>query len=317
MKDKKEEEFCVETAFRKNMRGDVSAGLAAIKTLLNVLENYMYTNAPKDSAAQGGTVQELDLLLKKAAQAIRECGEPVTAISSGCELFMKFITLAKLDTDTFQECMQVMMERGKIFVNRLQKARGKVAEEALPFISDGCKILTHSRSRVVLQAMLEAAKANLRFKVFVTMSGPDNSGIEMHKELEKHGVDVTLILDSAVGYVMEQIDIVMVGAEGVTGNGGIINKVGTYTIGMAAARLKKPVYVLTESFKFSRIYPLNQQDLPNEFKYLAKHLKSENDLSKIHPLVDYTPPAYITLLFTDLGILPPSAVSDELLKLYT
>ena len=40
------------------------------------------------------------------------------------------------------------------------------------------------------------------------------------------------------------------------------------------------------------------------------------DLSKQHPLVDYTPPAYITLLFTDLGILTPSAISDELIKLY-
>ena len=35
-----------------------------------------------------------------------------------------------------------------------------------------------------------------------------------------------------------------------------------------------------------------------------------------HPVVDYTPPSYITLLFTDLGVLTPSAVSDELIKLY-
>lgn len=44
--------------------------------------------------------------------------------------------------------------------------------------------------------------------------------------------------------------------------------------------------------------------------------KLGKDLSKEHPLVDYTPPSYITLLFTDLGILTPSAVSDELIKLY-
>lgn len=48
-------------------------------------------------------------------------------------------------------------------------------------------------------------------------------------------------------------------------------------------------------------------------QYDRKHL---SDVSKVHPLVDYTPPAYITLLFTDLGILTPSAVSDELIKLY-
>lgn len=47
-------------------------------------------------------------------------------------------------------------------------------------------------------------------------------------------------------------------------------------------------------------------------------LQYENSSSKPddHPTIDYTPPQYITLLFTDLGVLTPSAVSDELIKLY-
>lgn len=48
----------------------------------------------------------------------------------------------------------------------------------------------------------------------------------MHKQLEAAGVDSTLILDAAMGYIMEQVDLVMLGAEGVTESGGIINKVG-------------------------------------------------------------------------------------------
>ena len=106
--------------------------------------------------------------------------------------------------------------------------------------------------------------------------------------------------------------------------------------------LNKPVYVMCESFKFVRMYPLNQQDLRDEFKvsfrklssrkyvnfiyfyvftqfyfqYHASTLKKVQDLSEAHPLVDYTNPSLITLLFTDLGILTPSAVSDELIKLY-
>ena len=35
------------------------------------------------------------------------------------------------------------------------------------------------------------------------------------------------------------------------------------------------------------------------------------------PSRDYTPPHYITMIFTDLGVLTPSAVSDELIKLFT
>lgn len=37
---------------------------------------------------------------------------------------------------------------------------------------------------------------------------------------------------------------------------------------MCAKEMKIPFYVLAESFKFSRIYPLNQIDLPDEFKVI-------------------------------------------------
>lgn len=47
----------------------------------------------------------------------------------------------------------------------------------------------------------------------------------MMKDLKAAGINSTLILDSAIGYVMEQVDFVMVGAEGVVESGGIINKV--------------------------------------------------------------------------------------------
>lgn len=47
----------------------------------------------------------------------------------------------------------------------------------------------------------------------------------MCDSLSKLGIQCTVILDSAVGYVMEQVDMVMVGAEGVAESGGVINKV--------------------------------------------------------------------------------------------
>jgi translation initiation factor eIF-2B subunit alpha len=47
----------------------------------------------------------------------------------------------------------------------------------------------------------------------------------MAEELRAHGLSVTVILDASVGYIMEKVDVVMVGAEGVVENGGIINKV--------------------------------------------------------------------------------------------
>ena len=50
------------------------------------------------------------------------------------------------------------------------------------------------------------------------------------RDLESCGIPCTVILDSAVGYIMGQVDCVMVGAEGVVESGGIINKVSTLHI---------------------------------------------------------------------------------------
>lgn len=50
----------------------------------------------------------------------------------------------------------------------------------------------------------------------------------MCDDIERLGIPCTIILDSTVGYIMESVDMVMVGAEGVVESGGIINKVGAF-----------------------------------------------------------------------------------------
>lgn len=60
-------------------------------------------------------------------------------------------------------------------------------------------------------------------------------------------------------YICCSVDLVLVGAEGVVENGGVINKLGTYQIALCAKALNKPFYVAAESYKFARLYPLNQQ----------------------------------------------------------
>ncbi|XP_023304078.1 translation initiation factor eIF-2B subunit alpha [Lucilia cuprina] len=299
----KKDDFDVVKYFLKLLDDDkdLSSGIAAIKTLLMILEKKQF-----------GTIHILQNTMQEAVAAMRNTDLSIAAVVSGGELFCRFITLS-LDDRGMEECREIMLNRGKIFLTKLLNSRNVIAQQAQKFITDGCRVLTHSRSRVVLKALLTAAKANKQFHVFVTQGGPDNSGEQMIAELERAGIDCTMILDSATGYVMESVDFVMVGAEAVVESGGIINRIGSFTMGLCAREMKKPFYVLAESFKFTRLYPLNQRDLPDEYKYSRKHL---SDVSKVHPLVDYTPPAYITLLFTDLGILTPSAVSDELIKLY-
>lgn len=78
----------------------------------------------------------------------------------------------------------------------------------------------------------------------------------------------------------------------------------------------KPFYVAAESYKFARLFPLNQRDLPAETKAVEFAQAVPEAVTILNPSRDYTPPHLITMLFTDLGVLTPSAVSDELIQLY-
>jgi translation initiation factor eIF-2B subunit alpha len=84
----------------------------------------------------------------------------------------------------------------------------------------------------------------------------------MANRLAELGIPVTVIMDTAVAHYMDRVDVVLVGASAVVENGGIINKVGTYQVAIVAKAFSKPFYVAAESFKFTRVFPLNQRDLP-------------------------------------------------------
>lgn len=77
-----------------------------------------------------------------------------------------------------------------------------------------------------------------------------------------------------------------------------------------------PFYSAAESYKFTRIYPLGQRDLEREDKPVDFGPGLPLDVMIDSPSRDYTPPNLISLLFTDLGVLTPAAVSDELIQLY-
>lgn len=277
-----------------------SVAVAAIKTLLHLIK-----------CSKAGTLAELRDEIGIAKKALTGMKQSVVSIASGCDLFVRFITLTSLDQTDFNECKKLLLTRGDLYVQNVSKSRQKIAKLGNPFVTDGTTILTHSSSKVVLQLLKAAADAKKRIMVFIAESGKDKSGWTLHEKLKQLGVPSKVILDCAVGFIMEKIDLVVVGAEGVVESGGIINKIGTYQLAVLAKAMNKPFYVVAESFKFVRLYPLNQDDLPNDEKY-EDSSSNPND----HPKIDYTPPQYITLLFTDLGVLTPSAVSDELIKLY-
>jgi translation initiation factor eIF-2B subunit alpha len=70
------------------------------------------------------------------------------------------------------------------------------------------------------------------------------------------------------------------------------------------------------SLQFARIYPLDQKDMTPAHRPIDFGVPVPAGVEVETSARDYTPPQYLTLLLTDLGILTPSVVSDELIQLY-
>jgi len=120
---------------------------------------------------------------------------------------------------------------------------------------------------------------------------------------------------------------VLVGASAVLENGGALSLLGTYQLALLAQTFKKSFYVAAESYKFVRMYPVSQADLPVEqevvkFQYDGDGVKGEDgkefaeEEEEEEEMIDITPPGLISALITENGVMTPSAVSEELIKLW-
>ncbi|KAI4329031.1 hypothetical protein L6164_021338 [Bauhinia variegata] len=285
---------------------DLAEAVAAIRALAAVIRSSKAT-----------TMMELEIELKKASDSLKSWDTTSISLTAGCDLFMRYVTrTSALEYEEFNSAKSRLIERAEKFGEISQKARRIIAMLSQDFIFDGCTILVHGFSRVVLEVLKLAAQNKKLFRVFCTEGRPDRTGLRLSNELVKLDVPVKLLIDSAVAYTMDEVDMVFVGADGVVESGGIINMMGTYQIALIAHSMNKPVYVAAESYKFARLYPLDQKDLAPALCPIDFGVPIPSKVEVEKSARDYTPPHYLTLLFTDLGVLTPSVVSDELIQLY-
>ncbi|KAK3139817.1 hypothetical protein QOZ80_5AG0390810 [Eleusine coracana subsp. coracana] len=285
---------------------DAAEAVAAIMALAAVIRSSRAT-----------TMMELEIELKKASDKLKSWDATSISLSAACDLFMRFVTrTSHLEHEKFDAAKSRLIERGEKFGEISLKARKTIAMLSQDFISDGCTMLVHGYSRVVLEVLKLAASNHKLFRVLCTEGRPDRTGLRMSNELAALGIPVKVLIDSAVAYSMDEVDMVFVGADGVVESGGIINMMGTYQIALVAHSMNKPVYVAAESYKFARLYPLDQKDMTPAHRPIDFGVPVPIGVEVETSARDYTPPQYLTLLFTDLGVLTPSVVSDELIQLY-
>ena len=136
------------------------------------------------------------------------------------------------------------------FIESFREARKRIEDVGSRRILPGTRILTHCHSSAVIGVLRAAKRRGVEFEVVCTETRPLYQGRITAKELLDMGVKTTMIVDSAVRTFLKQVDLVLVGADAITSEGNIINKIGTSLIALAAQEARVPFYVVTELLKF-------------------------------------------------------------------
>lgn len=165
----------------------------------------------------------------------------------------------------------------------------------------------HGTALGVIRSAIEAGK---RVEVIANETRPFLQGARLTAwELRQDNIPVTLIADSAAGYLMgrRRIDAVIVGADRVAANGDVANKIGTYMMAVLAHRHCIPFYVacplstLDLTVAGGAGIPIEERDAAEVAGY--RDLRWAPDGIRIaNPVFDVTPAELVSALITEHGV---------------
>jgi methylthioribose-1-phosphate isomerase len=131
-------------------------------------------------------------------------------------------------------------------------------------------------------------------------------------ELNKFGVDTTMIADSVSSYLMKlgRVDMIVVGADRVANNGDTANKIGTSSLAINAKFYGVPFYIAcpystidTNSKSGADI--VVEERGKEELIYIKGQQIAPKDIKVFNPAFDVTDNSLISGFITEKGIIRP------------
>jgi ribose 1,5-bisphosphate isomerase len=202
------------------------------------------------------------------------------------------------------------------FLEDLECSKEKIAEIGSRRIKDKSVILTHCHSSTVTHLLGKARQEGKLFEIICTETRPLFQGKITAGEMLDLGVKTTFIIDSAARFFMNQVDLVIVGADAITSEGNVINKVGTSTIALVAHEARTPFYVVSELLKYdpATMYgdyeKIEERDSSEIWKDAPKNLLIRN------PAFDVTRRDFIHGIICEEGIISPHSITEVMHRKY-
>lgn len=204
----------------------------------------------------------------------------------------------------------------------------KIGENCLSLLRPGMGLLTHcnaghlavSEYGTALAPIYLGEERGYAFKVFADETRPLLQGARLTTyELQKAGVDVTLICDNMASVVMQKgwVQAVVVGCDRVAANGDTANKIGTSGVAILARHYGIPFYVLGPTSTIDLNCPdgdsiVIEERNPEEITdmWYASRMAPEG-VKAYNPAFDVTPHDLITAIITEKGIAYPPFRMDD------
>ncbi len=278
------------------IRGAAKIARSGAEALKSVVECY-----------EGSSKEELEKELKRSSEMILSTRPTAVSLQNALEFVLDF------EADDLDALKSGVEKRAEEFKRISINAKEKIAEYGGKRIEDGENILTHCNSSLALAAIKYAWNEGKEIKVICTESRPKRQGCISVKELNENDIPVSFIVDSAVRYHMKDIDKVYVGADTITSNGSLINKIGTSQIALCADEARVPFTVCAETYKFSKNTRMGNL-VKIEERSPSEIINTEcfSDIDIKNPVFDATPRKYIDAIITEKGVIPPSGAIEVL-----
>lgn len=212
---------------------------------------------------------------------------------------------------------QAAREEADAVVARATAARGAIARHGARRLRDGMTVLTHCNSSTAAAILAEAHRDGKALQVIATETRPFRQGLRTLRDLTAAGLRPDFIVDSAVEHTLatRDVDVVLVGADAVTRDGSLFNKIGTAGVAQLAAVHKVPFLAAAGVAKFTRRRAdevVIEERSPDEVLAPADRPRG---VRVLNPVFDRTPPTRIRAYVTERGLRAPRDAVAQSLKL--
>lgn len=301
------------------IKGSTPRSLALLVALKSMIKEYR-------TPVGKGIERDLPHKIESSLDFLQVYRPITTGMANAAAYVKRHVTKYALEGLDEENCKLRLSELIDSYIrDELNCALKSITEAASNLICDGDTIMTYGSSLKVKHAIYAAVEQqNKSFDVIVVDSGPEYSGKEMIDFLTHLKIPVTYIYINAISHVMGSVTKVLVGGHSVLANGFVTARMGCSTIALVASSYNVPFIVACETSEFSDSvhtdsFAFNEAGAIDDYFSVTndklKHFisnsnnKHKSNLTIFNLLFDLTPPEYVSMVVTEKGVLPCSAVS--------